>query len=257
MFTEERQQAMAQLVAEHGRLSVRELAERYEVAVETVRRDLSVLERMGLVRRVHGGVLPGSSRTNIEIRLLERDCQYTETEERIARAALEFLPPVGSTVIMDAGSTTSRLASILPLHHRLVVFTHAIPTAVRLTRHPQVELHLLPGHVRPTTTSAVGADTVAALGDLRVDAVFISATALSLGHGLSAGDHDEAAINHAIVRSARQVFVMCDASKLGQDSLVRFARVADVDVLITDAAIDKDERAAYARAGVNVVIANR
>src|ERR1041384_1506238 len=118
MYAEERQQAMAQLVAEHGRLSVNVLAERYDVTTETVRRDLSALERMGLVRRVHGGAVPASSLAVIESGLVERDQANPLQKDRIAKAALDLVPPVGATIIVDAGSTTSRLMSLLPRDHR-------------------------------------------------------------------------------------------------------------------------------------------
>jgi DeoR family fructose operon transcriptional repressor len=255
MYAEERQQAMARLVAERVRLSVNELAERYGIGVETVRRDLSALERMGLVHRVHGGVVPANTLTVIEPDFVEADSANTVEKERIAKAALAFLPPAGSTVLMDAGSTTSRLAGMLPRDHRLVVFTHAIPIAARLTGHTQVELHLLPGRVRGITRAAVGSDTVAALAELRVDAAFLGTHALSLDHGLSTPDRDEAAIKRAIVRSARQVIVLSDASKLGRESLVRFAEIADIDVLVTDAGISDDDRSALAETGPEVVVA--
>src|SRR5687767_10290852 len=106
MYAEERQQAMAQLVTARGRLSVNQLAAEYDVTTETVRRDLSALERMGLVRRVHGGAVPASSLTVIESGLAERDSAHTVEKEQIARAALALLPPAGSTVLIDAGSTT-------------------------------------------------------------------------------------------------------------------------------------------------------
>ncbi|MGB0100335.1 MAG: DeoR family transcriptional regulator, partial [Nocardioides sp.] len=77
MYAEERQQAMAQLVTEHGRLSVVAIADRFDVTTETVRRDLSVLERLGLVRRVHGGAVPAGSLAVIESGLGERDQSNT------------------------------------------------------------------------------------------------------------------------------------------------------------------------------------
>src|SRR6476469_3129342 len=106
MYAEERQQAMAQLVAARGRLSVAALADEYDVTTETVRRDLSVLERMGLLRRVHGGAVPAHSLSAIEFGLAERDHANIEEKDRIARAAVDLLPPAGSTVLLDAGSTT-------------------------------------------------------------------------------------------------------------------------------------------------------
>lgn len=252
MYAEERQQAMAQLVAEHGRLSVNVLAERYDVTTETVRRDLSALERMGLVRRVHGGAVPSDSLAVIESGLLERDQANTPEKERIARAALDLLPPVGATVLLDAGTTTNRLASLLPRDHRLVLFTHAVPVAARLAGNPQVDLHLLPGRVRLTTQAAVGADTVAAISQLRADLVFLGSNGVTAEHGLSTPDHDEAAVKRALVQSARQVVVLADSSKVGVESPIRFASLAEVDVLITDSGIDPADEAALAAAGVEV-----
>lgn len=254
MYAEERQQAMAQLVAARGRLSVNLLAEEYDVTTETVRRDLSALERMGLVRRVHGGAVPASSLAVIESGLVERDSAHTAEKERIARAALDLLPPPGSTVLIDAGSTTHRFASLLPRDHRLVVVTHAVPIAARLAGNPQIELHLLPGRVRTTTQAAVGVDTVAALAGLRADAVFLGTNGVSVGHGLSTPDRDEAATKRAMVTSSRQVVVLADASKVGAEAPVRFAELEEVDVLVTDDGVDDDERQDLTRAGLEVVV---
>ncbi len=161
MYAEERQQAIARLVNQRGRMSVNQLAREYDVTTETVRRDLSTLERMGLVRRVHGGVVPPASLSLIEAGLRERDQVNTETKERIARAALDRLPPPGGTILLDAGTTTSRLASLLPPDHALTVITHGVPIAARLAGlSAHIDLRLLPGRVRRTTQAAVGADTV-------------------------------------------------------------------------------------------------
>jgi DeoR family fructose operon transcriptional repressor len=255
MYAEERQQAMAQLVAERGRLSVNVLAEEYDVTTETVRRDLSALERMGLVRRVHGGAVPADTLAVIESGLGERDQANTAQKERIARAALALLPPTGSTILLDAGSTTNRFASLLPRDHRLVVVTHAVPVAARLAGNPHIELHLLPGRVRTTTQAAVGVDTVAALQHLRADVAFLGTNALTLAHGLSTPDRDEAATKRAMVASARRVVVLADASKIGVESSLRFATLDEVDVLVTDGGVADADRRALTRAGLEVVVA--
>ncbi len=255
MYAEERQQAIAQLVAERGRLSVTVLASLYDVTTETVRRDLSALERMGLVRRVHGGVVPSGSLGVIESTVNERDAAHTAQKERIARCAVDLLPPPGSLVLLDAGSTLTRLAGVLPRDHRLVVFTHAVPVAARLAGIPQIELHLLPGRVRTTTHAAVGADTVRTLARLRADVAFLGANGISHGHGASTPDVDEAATKHAMVASARQVVVLADASKVGAEAPISFASMDEIDVLITDEAVDADDRRDLERAGVEVVVA--
>lgn len=255
MYAEERQQAMAQLVAARGRLSVNAIAEQYDVTTETVRRDLSALERMGLVRRVHGGAVPAHSLAVIESGLVERDAANTDEKDRIAQAALDQLPPAGSTVLLDAGSTTNRLATLLPRDLRLTVVTHAVPVAARLAGSPSIELYLLPGRVRPTTQAAVGTETVAALADLRADVLFLGTNGLSLDYGLSTPDRDEAATKRAMVASARRVVVLADASKIGVESSLRFASLEEIDVLVTDSAISAADRLSLTRAGIEVVVA--
>ncbi len=255
MYAEERQQAMAHLVTERGRMSVNDLATEYAVTTETVRRDLSALERIGLLRRVHGGAVPAGALTALEQGLGERDSARTGEKERIAKAALELLPPTGSTILLDAGSTTSRLATMLPHDHHLTVYTHAVPVAARLAPLPQIDLHLLPGRVRLTTQAAVGADTVAALAGLRVDVAFLGTNALTLEHGLSTPDSDEAATKRAMAASAHRVVVLADATKIGNEARVRFASIDEIDVLVTDLSLSEAYRAAFDRAGVEVVVA--
>ena len=255
MYAEERQQAMAQLIGQQGRLSVAELADTFDVTTETVRRDLSSLERVGIVRRVHGGAVPGSSLTVIESALGERDQANTAAKDAIAAAAVQQLPPPDSVVLIDAGSTTARLTAVLPRDHRLTVVTHAVPVAARLAGLPHLELYLLPGKVRPTTHAAVGTDTVAALSGLRADVAFVATNGLTADFGLTTPDRDEAATKRAIVASARRTVVLADSSKIGVEATVRFASLDDVDVLVTDSGIEDEDRASLEKAGLEVVVA--
>ena len=255
MYAEERQQAIARLVNQRGRMSVNQLAREYDVTTETVRRDLSALERMGLVRRVHGGVVPPASLSLIEAGLRERDHVNTESKERIARAALDRLPPAGGTVLLDAGTTTSRFASLLPGDHELTVFTHAVPIAARLAGQRQIDLRLLPGRVRRTTQAAVGADTVSSLSHLRVDVAFLGTNGITAEHGFTTPDPDEASVKRALVESGRQVVVLADSSKFGVETAIRFAATAEVDAVITDSDVSAADRRAMAKTGVEVVVA--
>jgi len=255
MYAEERQQAIARLVNQRGRMSVNQLARDYDVTTETVRRDLSALERMGLVRRVHGGVVPPASLSLIEAGLRERDQVNTESKERIARAALEQLPPPGGTILLDAGTTTSRLAGLLPPDHELTVTTHGVPIAARLAGQRQIDLRMLPGRVRRTTQAAVGADTVGALSNLRVDVAFLGTNGVTTEHGLTTPDPDEAAVKRALIASGRRVVALADASKFGVETAVRFAAPGEIDVLVTDSDVSSADRRALAKAGIEVVVA--
>jgi len=246
---------MAELITQRGRLSVNELAEAYTVTTETVRRDLSALEQSGLVRRVHGGAVPSDALTVLETAVTDRDLARAEEKEQIAQAALDQLPRAGGSVLLDAGTTTSRLASHLPRDLRLTVVTNAVPIAARLAGAPGVDLHLLPGRVRRTTQAAVGEDTVSALSVLRPDVVFLGTNGFSLGHGLSTPDHSEAAAKRAMVSAGRRIVVLADSSKIGAEHTVRFADLGDVDVLVTDAGIAEADRKSFEDYGIEVVIA--
>ena len=103
MYAEERQQAIARSVTKAGRMSVAELAATYRVTTETIRRDLSTLERAGLVRRVHGGVVPADALTVLETGVSDRDRANAAEKDRIATSALELVPEGGS-IVVDAGT---------------------------------------------------------------------------------------------------------------------------------------------------------
>jgi DeoR family fructose operon transcriptional repressor len=255
VYAEERQQAMADLVAERGRVSVNALATEYDVTTETVRRDLSALERGGVVRRVHGGAVPAAALTALEAKVGDRDLAHADEKDRIARKAVELLPASGGSVLFDAGTTTARLATLVPRGRELTVVTNAVPIAARLAGAAGVHLHLLPGRVRSTTHAAVGEDTVAALDRLRVDVAFVGTNGLSLGHGLSTPDHAEAAAKRAMVAGAHLVVALVDSSKIGREHTVRFAELADVDVVVTDDGIDPDELQALRSRDLEVVVA--
>jgi DeoR family fructose operon transcriptional repressor len=255
MYAEERQQAMAELVARGGRVSVTELARQFGVTTETVRRDLSALESLHLLRRVHGGALPANSFTVLEQVLSDRDTSHIEQKLRIAQAALAFLPNAEATLLIDAGSTTARLVDSLPRERPFTVITHSVPVAARLAELPQIELHLLPGRVRRNTQAAVGVETVTALSRLRVDVAFLGTNGISVEHGLSTPDHAEAATKAALVASAERVVVLADSSKIGQERTVRFAALSDVDVLVTDGDITREQLGELEDAGLEVVVA--
>lgn len=254
MYAEERHQAMAKLVAQRGRQSVSELATTFRVTTETVRRDLSTLEDLGLVRRVHGGAVPSGRLSVIEAALAERDQAHTEEKHRIAQAAIAHLPRARSTVLLDAGSTTSRLAEALPANLPLTIVTHGVPVAAALAGQPQVDLHLLPGRVRTNTQAAVGADTVLALATWRADVAFMGTNGIDLEHGLTTPDREEALTKRAMVAAARKIIVLADASKFDAESAVVFAALDQIDVLITTA-IPLPVKRDLTRAGVQVVVA--
>jgi len=263
VFAEERQQLISALVAERGRVSVTDLADRFSITTETIRRDLAALEVSGSLRRVHGGAVPSDRLSTREESILERAVQRQSQKLRIANAALALIPElISGSILLDAGSTTETLADLLaqrtpPAHgsDELVVITHAIPIAGKLSSTPGIALQILGGRVRGLTQAAVGQSTVEAAYRLRPDIAFVGTNGIHADFGLSTPDPEEAAVKAAFVKSARRVVALADSSKLDAETLVQFATLKDVDTLITDSEPSAELAAALADAGVDVVIA--
>jgi DeoR family fructose operon transcriptional repressor len=267
VFAEERQQKIAELIAGSGRVSVTLLAERFRITTETVRRDLATLETAGTVRRVHGGAVAADRFSTTEESINERAVQRPDQKMRIAQAALDLIPASSGSVLIDAGSTTEVLAELLSRRAavdssvpaetgtELVVITHAIPIAGKLSSTPGIALQILGGRVRGLTQAAVGQATVEAAQGLRPDIAFIGTNGIHATFGLSTPDPEEAAVKAAFVHSARRIVVLADSSKLDAETLVQFASLKDLDTLITDSEPSPELAAALADAGVDVVIA--
>jgi DeoR family fructose operon transcriptional repressor len=253
MYAAERQQRILTEARRAGRVEVAALADSLGVAAETVRRDLTALERRGSLRRVHGGAIP-VERLELEPSLATRTTRHSEVKRRIAARVLDELPS-GGTVLLDSGSTTQALVELLPPDADLTVLTNSVPAAAVLATHPGVTLYLLGGRVRGTTAASVGEWATGALDGVTVDLAVLGTNGLSVARGLTTPDQAEALVKRAMVRAARRVVVATDSSKAGDDHLHRFATLEEVDVVVTDGDLADDVAAEIRSAGPEVVTA--
>ena len=225
------------------------------MTTETVRRDLAALDKAGVVRRVHGGAVPARALHLVEPGVGERETTRANFKDAIAAAAIDYVPRHGGSLLLDAGTTTARIAALLPTDRELVVVTNSVPIAARLAAINSVSLQLLGGRVRGVTQAAVGEQALRVLDTIRVDVAFIGTNAISVRHGLSTPDGDEAAVKRAMVRAANYVVVASDSSKVGREDFVSFAPISSVDTLITDTELGDADRRALTEHGVEVVCA--
>ncbi|GAA4662138.1 DeoR/GlpR family DNA-binding transcription regulator [Arthrobacter cryoconiti] len=262
MFAEERHQLIAERVVVQGRVGVNELADLFSVTQETIRRDLAALEESRTLRRVHGGAVALDKLSRSEASLIEREGQRLEEKLRIANAAMTLIPAAQTvSILLDSGSTTAALAQ--QLAHwtaeqdgdELLVITNSLPIAASLGTNTHLLLDILGGRVRGLTSAVVGARATEQLGGLRPDIAFIGANGIHAGFGLSTPDPVEAATKSAMVHAARRVVILADGSKLGVETLVRFATLEEVDTLITTTEPSPDLGSALEAAGVEVVLA--
>jgi DeoR family fructose operon transcriptional repressor len=251
MYAEERLQYIVGLARANGRVDVAELAADLSVTAETVRRDLTQLERQNVLRRVHGGAIP-VERLGFEPALALRDSVMTSEKDRIAKAALAELPEEGA-ILLDAGTTTGRFADLLPLDRALTVITNAIPVALALASRPNLNVLVLGGRVRGRTLATVDTWANEALAQTFVDVAFIATNGVSVRRGLTTPDHAEAATKRMMIGAAARCVLLADHSKMGVDHLARFGDLDQVDTLITDTGLDERVAAEIESAGPRVV----
>jgi DeoR family transcriptional regulator, fructose operon transcriptional repressor len=251
MYAEERQQEIVRLAQKNSRVDVMALADELNVTAETIRRDLTVLERAGVLRRVHGGAIP-VERIGFEPAVAARGAVLTAEKERIAKAALAEVPPEGG-IILDAGTTTARLAQALPTDRELTVVVNSPVLATILGPRTNITVLLLGGRLRGRTLAAVDDWALRPLADLYVDVAFMGTNGCSVERGLTTPDQAEAAVKRAMIAAARRVVVLADHTKIGNDNLARFGSLSDVDLLITDSGLDAELATDIEDAGVRVV----
>ncbi len=252
MYAPERHEQILETARARGRVDVAGLAKELAVTPETVRRDLTALERRGVLRRVHGGAIP-VERLGVEPDVADREVHAAAEKERIARAALEELPDGGS-VIIDAGTTTVRFAQLLPDDRELLVVTHSVPVAAALVSRPNISLHLLGGIVRARTLAAVGEWTTSQIDDVFADVAFMGTNGISVERGLTTPDMAEAGVKRSLMAAARRTVVLADHTKFGREDFARVAPLSDVDTIVTDVGLDAELGDDIENAGPRVVV---
>jgi len=250
VYAEERQEHILRAARSVGRVEVAELAAELDVAPETIRKDLTALERVGVLRRVHGGAIP-VERLGFEPAVAARDVVLTAEKERIAKAAIAELPDEGA-VLIDAGTTTARLADHMPTDRELTVVTNSLQLAGKLAAFPALNVLLLGGRVRSRTLASVDAWALSALAGVYVDLALLATNGVSVERGLTTPDPAEAAIKTAMIGASRRVVLLADHSKVGHDHFAHFGDLDAVDLLITDTGLDERTAAELADAGPRV-----
>ena len=251
LFQDERRAEIVKRVLERGRVDVSDLAQEFSVTGETIRRDLTELQRERLVRRVHGGAVPWRGSVIVP-RLEVREGHNVAEKRRIAKAAAAEVPQTGS-IIIDSGSTALQLADVLDRERDLVVVTNHVPIIRSLSTTERPEVVVLGGALRRRTMAFVDETSVETLRDMAVDVAFIGCDGMSPAHGFTTPYREEVAIKQAMIAAARRVVMMLDHSKIGNEQLFRFADIDEVDIIYTDVGVDPSVSALLEEQGPKVV----
>ncbi|TWP52654.1 DeoR/GlpR transcriptional regulator [Lentzea tibetensis] len=251
MRSDERKRRILARARADGKVDVADMAVELDVAPETVRRDLRLLDEHGLVRRTHGGAIPVES-AGFETGLKFRSASHVPEKRRIAKAAADRIDDA-ETVFVDEGFTPQLVAEALPLTRPLTVITASLPTAAALSEHPACTVLLLGGRVRGRTLATVDHWTIRMLGEMVIDLAYVGANGISREHGLTTPDPAVGAVKaKAVEVSKRRIFIGVH-TKFGVHSFTRFAGIGDLEAIVTDTNLPAGEAHRYSLLGPKVI----
>lgn len=254
LFAEERRSGIVQLVNTKKKVLVPELVEHFHVSPATIRNDLRDLEKLGLIKRTHGGAIPvGSAKVGYEPESDLRRVEHLTRKQAIARQALSYIEE-GDVIILDTGTTTLELAKLLGRFRNLIVIVNDIEIARVLEPIDDIQVIVIGGILRKKVHSLVGPFATKLLSELNVDKVFLGTNCFSLSKGCTTPDIQQAEIKKAMIAIASEVILLCDSSKLERSSFVQFAEVSDLSAVITDSEAQEAFVEELTKEGVQVTI---
>lgn len=256
MLIPERQTRLKELLSQRGSCDLESLAVELRVSQSTVRRDIEMLEQSGLVRRTHGGVIWVGDKVTTGTRPYAFDQRMgyqLDAKRQIARAARGLVQP-GDTVLIDGGTTTFHLAQEL-LGQPMQLVTNSLPIANLFLNDENVELILAGGLMYPRYGVLLGPMAENVLSTIHTRTMFLSV----------AGIHQNSLYNQNLLlvqaerkmmQQSQQVVLLADSSKFGQQALAKLCDIEEIDVVVSDAALPEEHRAAVRRAGCELIVAD-
>ena len=228
-----RQQEIVDLARRQRRVTVEDLAERFGVTRQTIRRDLTELCDKRVLARVHGGAMLASGVANVNY--AARNALAGPQKEELARLCAAEIPD-DCSLFMNIGTTTEAVARALGAHRNLLVITNNLNVANTLAQNPYCEVIVAGGVLRRSDNGIIGEATVDFIRQFKVDYAIIGASAIDHDGALLDYDFREVRVAQAIIANARRTFLVVDATKFTRSAPVRIAHISEISALFTDAA---------------------
>ena len=252
----ERQLKIQEIIKTQKTVKVEDLAAKLDVSPNTIRRDLTNLERQGVLKRTQGGaVVPEiqtQSRQSFDLRsganLTEKEC--------IGRFAATMVKP-GSTIILDAGTSTQHLAENLVNMQNLTVATNSMEVGYVLMTSPNITVIMSGGLLLGNSRALTGLPAEKFFTQISADQLFLGTCGVSLENGLTNRNMHEISVKQKMIEVAREVILLADHTKFGKSALSPFAELSLIDKIITDQAPPKDIMDALESKEIEVLIAQK
>lgn len=250
MKPHERRPRIEAIIRREGEVSVEMLTALFDVSSETIRRDLGQLAEHGRIQKFHGG-----ARRPLLIREPshdERATTATAAKAAIGRRLTELVAP-GETLFIDTGSTTLAAAEALAAIPELTVITNSCRLAERLARSSQdATIHLLGGRFGLDNAQTTGIAVIEQLQAFRADRAILTVAAFDPQEGATDASLDEAQIARAMIKHARSVTILADSAKFGRQAAYAVCGLDEIDLIISDGALDKAHKKALRDKGVEI-----
>lgn len=214
-----------------GEGSIGQLADQFGVSSSTIRRDLAELAREGHIIRTYGGALDTAH--SVERTLREKDAINAEEKDAVARAAAELVRD-GEVVLLDAGTTTGRLARHLADRSNLTVVTNGLSVLLALADSPHIEVIVLGGRLRYPNEAILGATVEQQLRHITPDRVFLGADGVGAQHGVCSPTWEQAQLKYAMLHAGVESYVLVDHSKLDYTPFTYWSPLDRAHTLVVD-----------------------
>jgi DeoR family glycerol-3-phosphate regulon repressor len=226
-----RQSEILALARSLGRVTVEDLASRFDVTPQTIRKDLNDLCDQKLLSRVHGGAILTSGIENLGYQA--RRMIASDEKRAIGQAAAALIADKTSLLI-NIGTTTEEVARALVDHQELLVITNNLNVAMTLYPYPKIDVIVAGGPVRKSDGAVIGAAAIDLIRQFKVDTAIIGASAIDEDGALLDFDYREVRVAQAIIENARRVILVADRTKLDRTAPVRIGHLSQVQVFVTD-----------------------
>ncbi len=249
MLKEERLDFILQKLKTNHSVKLESLSADLNVSEDTIRRDIEFLSCKGLLLKVRGGAVPHSPNARSfkeRIHVSERD------KQAVAKKAFALVEP-GQTILLDGGTTTYTLATMIPQNFKLTVITNNIPIAAVLMDHPHTEVILAGGRIFKNSQVTVGVETIRMLQQIRVDTCFIGICSLHHELGVSTPDYDETEVKRIMVQQANKVVAVTTQNKIGTAESYKVCDIRAVHTIITETNPAEKLFAAYKKLGIHII----
>jgi len=230
----QRIQQIEEYIKSHGSASLDELCQQFDVSKNTIRRDIQELEARQIVKKVYGGVMVNDEKFLIPS-ISQRQVRMPAEKARIGQKAAEFVND-GDVIIIDSGTTTVHVIEHLQHKQNITIITNSIPALNAAALHPQLHVIVTGGDLLHSTNSLVGPEAIAMLKKLNANRLFLAVPGISLSKGITTHSRIEAEIKNAMMEVSEQIILLADHTKFETVSLVTFASLQEIDVIITDQA---------------------